>query len=439
MNKFRFDLQAFAEGSTVHGTEAYVDANTPASSVPYAASADGSVSAEMKTFYDKVLIELATPALVHDQFGQKRPIPQGAGKTIEFRKFNTLGKALTAIKEGVTPDGNKLTVVPVTASVDQYGDYIEMTDLFELTAIDNVILEATRVLADQAGRTMDTVVRNVILGGTNVNYCPNVNGNTETEVSSRSQLTSSSLLRVKDVFRAAAQLRAQNAPTFDGSYVAIVHPYVAYDLMQEAGDRFIDIAKYANPSAVLTGEIGTLGGVRFVQTSEAKIYAGADLSAAARNLTVSSYNAADRKLTVKEALTDEDAAALAERYIIVGSEKLQVESATAGGAGSAYVILKNAAASSPAANTAVYPGEAGAGGVATFATVFLGRDAYGSSEIEGGGITHIVKQKGFGNDPLDQRSSVGWKGVKAAARLAEPYMVRVESGSTFSSTTLEGN
>lgn len=437
MTDFIFDLQMFAEGEVLHATEGYVNANNPAASATYT---DGEgLSAEMKTFYDKALIQLATPALVHDQFGQKRPIPAGSGKTIEFRKFNTLGKAMSAIKEGVTPEGNKLSVSPVTVTVDQYGDYIEMTDMFELSAIDNVILEATRVLADQAGRTMDTVVRNVLLGGTNVSYCPAYSNGEYTEVSSRSQLDSTALLSVKDVFKAAAQLRAQNAPTFDGSYVAIIHPYVAYDLMQEAGDRFIDIAKYARPEAVLTGEIGTLGGVRFVQTSEAKIYAAKDLSAASRNLTVSSYALASRKITVKQALTEEDALALEGRYVLVGDEKAKVESATAGNAGSAYIILTETLSSSPAENTAVYPGEAGKGGAATFATIFLGRDAYGSTEIEGGGIEHIVKQKGFGNDPLNQRSSVGWKGVKAACRLTEPYMVRVESGSTFSSETLEGN
>ncbi len=420
----------------IHSTQGYV--STSAETVQY--SDPAALSAEMKTFYDKALITLATPALVHDQFGQHRPIPSGSGKTIEFRKFNTLGKAMTAIQEGVTPAGNKLSVSPVTVTVDQYGDYIEMTDLFELTSIDNVIMEATRVLADQAGRTVDTVVRNVLLGGTNVNYCPAQGEDfLYTENTSRSTLDGTSLLSVKEVFRAAAQLRAQNAPTFDGSYVAIIHPYVAYDLMQEAGDRFIDIAKYANPEALLTGEIGTLGGVRFVQTSEAKIYYGDDLSTAARNLTVSSYSASDKKITLKESLGESEAAALAGRYILVGSELAHIVSATAGAANAAYVTLEEALEGTASANTVIYPGEGGKEGQAVFATLFLGRDAYGSTEIAGGGIEHIVKQKGAGNDPLNQRSSVGWKGVKAAVRLAEPYMVRVESGSSFGSSVSEGN
>ena len=82
------------------------------------------LSAEMKTFYDMTLIDEASAQLVHDQFGQKRPIPAGSGKTIEFRKFTALPKATDALTEGVTPDGKRLDVTAVTATVNQYGDYI---------------------------------------------------------------------------------------------------------------------------------------------------------------------------------------------------------------------------------------------------------------------------------------------------------------------------
>lgn len=47
------------------------------------------LSHEMKTYYDKSLdLTLAGPRLVHDQFGQKRPIPKNGGKTIEFKKVH---------------------------------------------------------------------------------------------------------------------------------------------------------------------------------------------------------------------------------------------------------------------------------------------------------------------------------------------------------------
>ena len=303
------------------------------------------LSAEMKTFYDMTLIDEAAPALVHDQFGQKRPIPKNGGKTIEFRKFNTLPKAMTPLTEGVTPTGKNLEVQTITATVSQYGDYITMSDMLELTAIDNVIVEALKLLGRQGGATMDTVVRNVLQAGTNVTYCPKVaDDGTETPVTSRDNLDNTCVLTVKVIQQVVAKLRAQNAPTISGKYVAIIHPYAAYDLMRDP--EWIDAHKYATPENLYEGEIGEIGGVRFVQTTEAKIYSGG-----------------------------------------------------------------------------------------VFGTLIFGDGAYGTTEIAGGGMETIVKQKGSAGtaDPLDQRSSVGWKGLKTAELLIEQYMVRVESKSpTFS-------
>ena len=308
------------------------------------------LSAEMKTFYDMTLIDEAQANLVHDQFGQKRPIPANGGKTIEFRKFAPLAKATTPLTEGVTPDGKSLTVSTITATVNQYGDYITQSDVLELTALDNTILEATKLLGRQAGMTLDTVVRNVLQSGTNVTYCPKVAADgTETEVTSRSALDTSCQLTVKVVQQVVAKLRAQNAPTIGGKYVAIIHPYVAYDLMRDP--EWIDAHKYAKPDNLYEGEIGEIAGVRFVQTTAAKIYSGG-----------------------------------------------------------------------------------------VFGSLFLGEGAYGVTEISGGGLQTIVKQKGSAGtaDPLDQRSSVGWKAIKTAELLIPNYLVRVESKSkTFSATAAE--
>ena len=308
------------------------------------------LSAEMKTFYDMTLIDEAQAALVHDQFGQKRPIPKNGGKTIEFRKFAALTKALTPLVEGVTPDGKGLTVSTITATVNQYGDYITQSDVLELTSLDNTILEATKLLGRQAGLTLDTIVRNVMQSGTNVTYCPKVAADgVETAVTSRDALDNTSQLTVKVLQQVVAKLRAQNTPTINGKYVAIIHPYVAYDLMRDP--EWIDAHKYAKPDNLYEGEIGEVAGIRFVQTSEAKIYSGG-----------------------------------------------------------------------------------------VFGTLVFGEGAYGVTEITGGGLQTIVKQKGSAGtaDPLDQRSSVGWKAIKTAELLIPQYLVRVESKSAvFSATAAE--
>lgn len=314
-------------------------------------SGKNDLSPEMKTFYDMALIDEAQANLVYDQFGQKRPIPAHGGKKIEFRKFDSLPKATTAITEGVTPAGNKLNVTTIEAEVAQYGDYIVQSDVLELTALDNTILEATKILGRQAGVTLDTITRDIVCGGTNAMFAPKSSG---TAVTQRSGLDTTCIITVDVINQAVAKLRAQNAPTINGDYVGIIHPYVAYDLMKDPA--WVDSHKYAQPENLYTGEIGKIGGVRFVQSTEAKI--------------------------VKE---------------------------TAGG---------------------------------VFLTMILGENAYGVTEVTGGGLQTIVKQKGSAGtaDPLDQRSSVGWKAMKTAERLLEQYMVRIESMSpTFSAGITASN
>ena len=342
MKEFKLNLQLFANvvQTTTLGTP---NAN------PSEWGGTG-LSAEMKTYYDMNLINEAEANLIHDQFGQKRPIPKNGGKTIEFRKFAPLPKATGALTEGVTPEGKSLDVSNVTATVQQYGDYITMSDVLELTAIDNTILEATKLLGSQAGRTLDTITRNILVSGTNITFCPKVADGKETEVKSRSALDTTSKLTVKTIQKVVAKLRGQNAPTIDGKYVAIIHPYVAYDLMRDP--EWIDAHKYANPTNLYEGEIGEIAGVRFVQTTEAKVW--------------------------------------------------NDDTCPANGSGKYHSV---------------------------FATLFIGKDAYGITEIEGGGLQTFVKQLGSSGtaDPLNQRSSVGWKGMKTAELLIQNYLVRVES------------
>lgn len=320
----------------------------------------GSLSAEMKTFYEKRLLDQAEPLLVHNQFGDKYPIPAGSGKKIEFRKYSALPKALTALTEGVTPAGNSLTVTTVEGTVKQYGDWIQLSDMLQMTAIDNNVVQATKLLSSQAGRTLDTVTREVLAGGTNVIYAPKVVDGAETEVLSRSTLTPECVLTPFVVMRAAATLEAMNTPKINGSYVLITHPYCRETLQESPG--WVDVVKYKEGNNTFSGEIGKIGDVRVVTTSEAKI--------------------------------------------INDSTCPVVESTT-------YYSV--------------------------FTSLLLGANAYGVTMLENGGLQHIVKQLGYGEDPLNQRSSCGWKATSVAVRLCEEYMVRIESLSPVWSKKVKAN
>lgn len=320
----------------------------------------GSLSAEMKTFYEKRLLDQAEPLLVHNQFGDKYPIPAGSGKKIEFRKYSALPKALTALTEGVTPAGNSLTVTTVEGTVKQYGDWIQLSDMLQMTAIDNNVVQATKLLSSQAGRTLDTVTREVLAGGTNVIYAPKVVDGAETEVLSRSTLTPECVLTPFVVMRAAATLEAMNTPKINGSYVLIIHPYCRETLQESPG--WVDVVKYKEGNNTFSGEIGKIGDVRVVTTSEAKI--------------------------------------------INDSTCPVVEEST-------YYSV--------------------------FTSLLLGANAYGVTMLENGGLQHIVKQLGYGEDPLNQRSSCGWKATSVAVRLCEEYMVRIESLSPVWSKKVKAN
>ena len=383
----------------------------------------GGLSAEMKTYYGMELLENAKPQLVHNQFAATKPLPVGGGKTVEWRKFGAFDKALTPLTEGVTPDGSGISVSYITKELAQYGDYTTVSDMLDLTAIDDVVLEITDRHGNNMGLTLDTVTRNEIQQGNQVIYAPVLGeGGKQTAVTSRVALTPVCKMTSELVAKAATQLKKMNAPTFDGKYVCIIHPSVAFDLRQD--EAWIAAHQYAAATELFSGEIGELHGVRFVETTEAKIFCGADLAKNARNLAVNGAVAAKAMVSFDGGSVD--AGSLAGRYVLIGGKRYKVLSNT-----DSAMTLEEAITA--ADNAVIYPGEGGAEGCAVYGCLFVGKGAYGVVDLSEG-TEVIVKPRGSSGtaDPLDQRSSVGWKGIHAAAILYDEYMVRVECGSSYS-------
>ena len=224
------------------------------------------LSAEMKAYYGMELLENAKPQLVHNQFAATKGLPAGGGKTVEWRKFGAFDKALKPLTEGVTPDGSGISVSYITKELAQYGDYTTVSDMLDLTAIDDVVLEITDRHGSNMGLTLDTVTRNEIQQGKQVIYAPKIGSDgTKTDVTSRMTLDKDCRMTSELVAKAATQLKKMNAPTFDGKYVCIIHPSVAFDLRQD--EAWIAAHQYAGATELFSGEIGELHGVRFVETA----------------------------------------------------------------------------------------------------------------------------------------------------------------------------
>lgn len=297
----------------------------------------GGLSAENKTFYEKALLQRLTPELVFTKYGQKKSAPKNEGMTVNFRRFNAVDPKTTALTEGVTPDGSALTVSTVTATVGQYGDYVKITDLLDMTGIDPVVTEMAQVLGESAGLTIDTLVRDVVVNGTNVQYA---NGKT-----SRAAVVAGDNLTSTEIRKAVRTLRSNNVKPLEGGYyIGIVDPATAYDLMNDT--LWQDVSKYNGGQEIISGEIGKLCGVRFVETSNVS--------------TVS--NGADTPINLHQ-------------------------------------------------------------------TMIIGADAYGVVDIAGTSKPQIIiktTESGGTSDPLNQRSTVGWKALFTAVRLQELAMVRIE-------------
>lgn len=424
----KIGLQFFGAESNINATVGYVNAGTGSVTTPDLTTVDGyayqGMSAELKKFYADSLIDFARPHLVHEQFGQKRSLPKGNGKSVTFRKYDPLPKATAPLQEGVTPDGENMKPGEMTTEIHQFGKYIALTDLLILTAADPQIIEATVLIGDQAGRSCDTIVREVLNAGTNVMY-----GDGTKEA--RYTLTSSDKMSVDVINRGVRIMKKNLAPKIDGNWVAIINEDVSYDLMSNSG--WLLPHQYVDTKNIYEGEIGKLNGVRFIETTEAKVFHAEPLIEG--GLTVkTAIESSTTTVAVKEAISSAQATALAGRKCIIGTNLCTIASATAGAAGSATLTLA-AAITTASADAVIYPGEAGAAGRDIYSTLLIGKNAYGITELEGGGLQHIVKQLGSSgtSDPLNQRATVGWKRTMAVCILTQTFMLRIETASTFQS------
>lgn len=219
-----------------------------------------------KTFYDRTLLERLLPNLLWTKYGQKKSAPKNEGDTINFRRFESLAAATTPLTEGVTPAGSDLTDTAITATVQQYGDFVVVSDILDMLGIDPVITEATEVLGEQAGLTIDTIARDVLTAGTTVQRAAGR--------ATRAEITADDKISGTEIRKAVRTLRRNKAKPIAGNkFIGLVGADVEFDLM---GDQdWKDVSKYSAAEQIFDGEIGSLFGVKFIRCDNPKIFTGA--------------------------------------------------------------------------------------------------------------------------------------------------------------------
>ena len=384
-----------------------------------------------KTFYDRKLLDTAKTRFVHANFGQKRSIPRNNGKRVEFRKYDlfTPNTNQLTLVEGVTPTGQSLSQSKVEVEVKQYGAYVEISDLLDITAYDEVIADSAELLGEQLGTVIEWVTRDAMNETTNVQYA---NG-----AASRLALTASDKLTVAEIRKAVRTLKKNKARPFVSSiegaprkphFVCICSPDATYDLQNDP--LWQDVSKYSNAEQIYSGEIGRLFGVVFVEATEAKVYQQSVLNAVNANTTSSTT------FTLKNIPTEREVAYLSTpgNKLMIGDTEYTLASNNPYTPTARQVKLTSTV--SLTANAAVYSKDAGAPDATTHVapdvhcTLIFGADAYGVVDVAGSGAMEtIIKPRGSAGttDPLDQRSTVGAKVAAYAAKVLNPlWLVKIE-------------
>lgn len=243
----------------------------------------GDISPRTAAYVVKDLLTRAMPYMVIEKFGQNYPIPTQNTKTAKWRRYFLQGAtgsagsgsgnfytplALTPLVEGVTPAGNRLATQDYTCTLNQYGDYVTISDVVMDTHEDPILSEAAGIMSEQAAMTIETIRYNILKAGTNVFYA---NGgarnavNTPPTLALQRQITTSMLRQnakmITSVVKSTPDYRTEPV---EGAFIALCHPDLETDIRSMVG--YINPKQYGTTTPY-ENEIGSVERVRYLTST----------------------------------------------------------------------------------------------------------------------------------------------------------------------------
>lgn len=238
------------------------------------------ISYDQEKFLVNKLLDRSSLRLVMGGLCDNISMREGAGLTAYMVRYKRMDVPLSTLTEATTPTQSTFSLEQVTVTLDQWGDYLEISDVAQLTAKHPLMTQCVELLADNAARVMDREITLVMLAGTSVQYG-------DGSVASRGTITSSMIISDTIVQKVRVTLVAAGAPTRGGpsgdarqvaatgnfqngnSYVAVCSPNVIGDVQRPSTSfgTWASAATYANAKALYASEVGTWQGVRFVETN----------------------------------------------------------------------------------------------------------------------------------------------------------------------------
>ena len=225
----------------------------------------GDISPRTAAYAAVDFLERGQPRLLTERFGQPKPIPQKHSKVISFRRFEALDTVEAPLAEGVPPSGHRLTITDRTATLEQFGDFTEITDVIQDTHEDPVFREANGVLSEQAAQTIELVRISHLKAGTNVFYAGT--GTTRLTVDAAPArkdfrkivrgLNRYNCVTIEEIVKASAKIDTEPV---NPAYFAMCHTDLKSDLRGMTG--FIEVKNYSDSDKGQPGEVGSEEDVR---------------------------------------------------------------------------------------------------------------------------------------------------------------------------------
>ena len=437
-------------------------------------------SADVENYIQQKTLRLVDRQLVAYQFGQSLRLPKGRGVTYTASQYNRVNLPFAPLSEGVPPVGESMTLTQVSATAQQWGDTITVTDIANMTIKHPLFQMAIKLISMQVAETLERNTFNTLLGGTQVNYV-NSRG-------SSSALVAGDVLNLHEINRAVGALRTIGAPEYMGQrnedekiragkpaegsrdprgfqhYVGIMHPLVEQDLGENS--TIVLCESYSAINRLYNNEVGTWRGIRWTRSNMVPFFTGVTAGTATGNSTGGALAAATYYVVVTGSVVQNGYETIVYGVtsgIVVGgsgagSITLTTPS-TAGYVWNVYVgttttpatlgVSSSGPSTGPLAGQAVgiaggtavtitgvgvarTPPAAPANGVTVYPNFVFGEDAYGQVMLDDIKMTYL--QNADKSDPLNQLRIVGWKCMYGTIILNNNFFMRIESTSAFAST-----
>lgn len=239
------------------------------------------LTAPMQLFYDRVFLTRAMIELRHDFGAQVRPVPMNAGKSIVWTRFTPLAIVTSALTEATNPSATDMTAANVSATLAEYGAYTTVSSLYSMTSIETGLKEHIEVHGQNAGESMDQLIRTELATNATAALAQFPIG--ATVASNFSNIHTTDTLSGLEIRRAVRTLKNNKGQKFDnGLYRGIIGPSTAMDLM--GNSEWLDAHRYTTSDAIERGVVGKLHGVEFVETNNQYLVLSGGFSTSTTNV-----------------------------------------------------------------------------------------------------------------------------------------------------------